>query len=120
MVFGQKIRINTDFQQEHPFINLLLDLLEDILTSSNFERLLADLFGSDRTRILYHEFAENGKFELTDREFELLKSIGVSAVEIKEKFSQDFAAKLVAEKSYQLCPHAAVGKGLTIDNSPAY
>ena len=116
----KKIRIKADFQRNNFFDNLLFDLLKDILTSSNFERLLADLFGSDRTRILYHEFAENGKFELTDKEFELLKSIGVSAVEIKGNFSQNFAAKLVAEKSYQLCPHAAVGTGLTIDSSPAY
>ena len=84
--FWSKIRIKADFQRIHPFNNLLFDLLQDILTSSNFERLIADLFGSDRTRILYHEFAENRKFELTEKEFELLTSIGVSAVEIKENF----------------------------------
>ena len=80
----------------------------NILTSSNFERLLSDLFGSDRTLELYNNFISSQEFQLTKTELGILQSIGVTAMEIKEHESDAYLRHINDEYKYLLCPHSAV------------
>ena len=73
----------------------------DILTSSNFERLVSDLFGGKRTDELYRNLRERGIFQLTEDELVRLRSIGVSAHEITE----DIATKCQAEQGLKSLVH---------------
>ncbi len=81
----------------------------DILTSSNFERLVSDLFGGKRTDELYRNLREQGIFHLTGDELARLKSIGLSAHEITEDIATKCQAEFRRSADYLLCPHSAVG-----------
>ena len=51
----------------------------DILTASNFERMISHLFGPERTTELYNQFRESGAYQLTSDELEKLKSVNMVA-----------------------------------------
>ena len=80
----------------------------DIVTSSNFERLLSDLFGSDRTGELYRALVASGEFTLSNQELALLQSIGVTAHEIMENEATECQSAILEKQNYLLCPHSAI------------
>lgn len=51
----------------------------DILTASNFERIISHLFGPERTAELYRQFAADGAYQLDHAELARLNSIDLSA-----------------------------------------
>lgn len=51
----------------------------DILTASNFERIIAHLFGPERTAELYRQFAADGTYQLSQVELAKLNAIDLSA-----------------------------------------
>jgi len=77
----------------------------DILISSNVERLLYDIFGSDRTKELMDLLNKNGKYSLTSDEL----------VKLQEIFDADFAddafakstMRQMAQNGYIIDPHTA-------------
>ena len=79
----------------------------DILKSSNVERILYDMFGSERTKELLFSLEENNSYELTAAELTALQSV----------FSADFANgdegktyikdNFYGEANYLMDPHTA-------------
>lgn len=77
----------------------------DILKSSNIERILFDLFGAERTKILMTELDNNKHYQLTDSELTKIQTI----------FAADFCTdeeganyiKQAFEVGYLMCPHTA-------------
>ena len=54
----------------------------DILTASNFERIIAHLFGPERTAELYRQFAADGTYQLDEVELAKLNAIDLSARDV--------------------------------------
>jgi len=77
----------------------------DILKSSNIERVMFDKFGAKRTRELMDALTNEGKFQLTDTELDLLQE------DFSATFSDDAEGEKViakyAQKGYIMDPHTA-------------
>jgi len=77
----------------------------DILKSSNIERILYDLYGADRTRVLMSQLDTEHRYELTAEEHALLKQYFVADyctdAEGKTIIKQEF------ENGYLMDPHTA-------------
>lgn len=77
----------------------------DILKSSNIERILFDMFGPDRTRVLMQQLDDDKFYQLTDEELQQLQLV----------FSADFCSdeegksyiKDTFTKGYLMDPHTA-------------
>ncbi len=77
----------------------------DILKSSNIERILFDMFGSNRTKELLENLNDNLKFELTTAEKEELQS-EFSAVHSDDRFGVQ-TIKSFLDDGYLMDPHTA-------------
>ena len=88
----------------------------DILTASNFERMISHLFGPGRTAELYSQFGESGAYQLTSEELEKLNSVNMSASCVDGLKAGKISDEIQKSQNYQLCPHSAVGVAAQIDN----
>lgn len=77
----------------------------DILISSNIERILFDLFGSERTRELMHKLDTERVYELTALEHEQLRAI--FAADYCEDHEGKAFIKETFEQGYLMDPHTA-------------
>lgn len=77
----------------------------DILVSSNVERLLFDLFGSERTKELMQDLSENGKYTLSFDELSFLRE-NFDATYADDSFAKA-TMREYAKKGYILDPHTA-------------
>ena len=50
----------------------------DILTASNFERIISQLFGAERTKELYYQFNTNGSYQLDKAELGIGDNFGLT------------------------------------------
>ncbi|MDR2151984.1 MAG: threonine synthase [Helicobacteraceae bacterium] len=78
----------------------------DILKSSNVERVLFDLFGAQRTRSLMEDLANNGAFELSAKELDLLQTIFEAAWSNESEVFDAISWR--AKNGYIVDPHTAV------------
>ena len=82
-----------------------------MILASNFERLICDLFGSERTKELYSSFNTTGSFSLRPEEFEIFKNGNLIGIETESKIGEE-SIKLIEDLAdYRMCPHTAVGYG---------
>ncbi len=77
----------------------------DILISSNIERVLHDLFGSERTKELLVELSNNREYELTSSELESLQK-EFSAIHSDDEYGKKKIGELFKD-GYLLDPHTA-------------
>ena len=77
----------------------------DILKSSNVERILFDLFGAERTRVLMSELDKQGFYQLDDSETAQIQAI-FSACFCSDEEGRD-TIRHYFEKGYLLDPHTA-------------
>ena len=77
----------------------------DILISSNVERLLYDLFGSERTKELMDALNSSNKYELTSKELAKLQE-SFDATFADDSFAKS-TMRQVAQDGYILDPHTA-------------
>jgi threonine synthase len=77
----------------------------DILKSSNIERIMYDMFGSERTKELMEDLNSNNKFEMTEQESKKLQS------EFSATYSDDAygmkTIKTYLKDGYLMDPHTA-------------
>ncbi|HEO97972.1 MAG: threonine synthase [Campylobacterales bacterium] len=77
----------------------------DILKSSNVERIMYDKFGPERTKVLMESLANEGKYQLTEDEIEMIRE------DFAASFSDDAECESVigeyAKKGYIMDPHTA-------------
>jgi len=88
----------------------------DILTASNFERIISHLFGPERTAELYRQFAADGAYQLDHAELARLNSIDLSASCVDGATAAKVAVDIATKFNYQLCPHSAVGIAAQLSN----
>ena len=77
----------------------------DILKSSNIERIMYDMFGAERTKVLMDSLSENGKFVLTEEERTRLQEDFAASWSDDAECEREIA-KYVA-KGYLMDPHTA-------------
>jgi threonine synthase len=77
----------------------------DILKSSNVERVLFDMFGSDRVRELMNSLEKEGKYELNNKELEMLQK-DFSAIYSEDEEVLSYIKKY-AKKGYIMDTHTA-------------
>ncbi len=84
---------------------LTLSPAMDILKSSNVERLLYDMFGSQKTKEWMHSLNEKGYYTLSNQELNRLKE-DFAAVASDDSFTKETIAAY-AKKGYVMDPHTA-------------
>lgn len=77
----------------------------DILKSSNIERILFDMFGSERTKQLMAELDDNKHYQLTDAELAKIQTIFAADYCTDEEGAEYI--KQAFEVNYLMCPHTA-------------
>ena len=89
----------------------------DIQVSSNFERLLFDLYDREGPAVqqLMAELSDKGGFALSQGALDRLRDEFSSA-----RFDEEEVAELIAQMKLEtgqvLCPHSAIGAGAALDN----
>ena len=89
----------------------------DIQVSSNFERLLFDLYDREGPAVqqLMAELSDKGGFALSQGALDRLRDEFSSA-----RFDEEEVAELIAQVKLEtgqvLCPHSAIGAGAALDN----
>jgi threonine synthase len=85
----------------------------DIQISSNFERLLFDLYGRDGAAVdkTMQYFREKGPFQLDPQAMERVKSLFASG-RMDDAQTLDVIARTYQQHNYVLDPHTAVGVGV--------
>ena len=84
----------------------------DIQVSSNFERLLFELTGSDASRVRGYMDAltQSGRFEMASDELTLMRAL-FGAARIDQQQTLDVMRQVKAEHHMQIDPHSAIGVG---------
>jgi len=77
----------------------------DILKSSNIERIMYDMFGAERTKVLMESLSREGKFVLTPQEHARLKEDFSASWSDDETCEREIARYV--EKGYMMDPHTA-------------
>jgi threonine synthase len=85
----------------------------DIQISSNFERLLFDLYGRDGSAVnkTMQQFRETGPFQLDTQTMERLKSLFASG-RMDDTQTLEVIGRIYQQHKYVLDPHTAVGVGV--------
>jgi len=78
----------------------------DILRSSNVERVLFDLFGSERTKQLMEDLENEGVFYLEDSEIEVLQEVFLADSATEEEVLESIKDTYM-DYSYVIDPHTA-------------